>query len=206
MSFAISMLDQIGFEELFKINISSNCVGYRPKDPQTVDKRYQLFIEYDSFGCTISINKKILEPHLLNFKYWINLGDGNWEQEIVGRFLVIPGKENLFLSSLNPKYWNILEVEGKTVGDVYLNDKENPEYYDHTTKETTQKCVEGFNEYDLSNTESYIVINENQEFSFNYTWQMFIQSSEVLKDFIVYFGDKLMKIQSGETSDDEIPF
>ncbi len=101
---------------------------------------------------------------------------------------------------------NILEVEGKTVGDVYLNDKENPEYYDHTTKETTQKCVEGFNEYDLSNTESYIVINENQEFSFNYTWQMFIQSSEVLKDFIVYFGDKLMKIQSGETSDDEIPF
>lgn len=207
ISLAISTLNKIGFTEIFQMKIKSNVVGYKPKRNLTTDKRYQIFIEDSSdSGLIISINKKILESHLLNLKYWIDIGDGNWNQEIVGRLLVIPGKENLFLSSLQPKYWNILEVEGKTVGDVYLNDKENPEYYDHTTQETTKKCVEGFNEYDLSNTESYIVINENQEFSFKYTWQMFIKSREVLQDFIVYFGDKLMKIQSGETSDDEIHF
>ncbi|MBD2292444.1 hypothetical protein H6G06_02840 [Anabaena sphaerica FACHB-251] len=208
ISFAISILEEIGFDEIFKMKRALDFVGYKPKINIIADKRYQLFLEYSSnLGLSVSINKNILEPHLLNLKYWVDLGDSNWNTEIAGIFLVIPGKENLFLHSLKPKYWNILEIEGKTIGDVYLNDQENPEYYDNTTQETTKKCLEGFNKSDLSDSESYLNINENKEFNFNYTWQMVINSRAVLKDFLIYFGKILMNIQSGDTSDiDDIPF
>ncbi|MBD2571129.1 hypothetical protein [Anabaena lutea] len=153
MSLAIRILEQIGFGEIFKMNRSPNWVGYRPNNPKTADQRYQIFIKKHMWQLLFYINKNILQPYLLNFKYWVYLGDGNWDTEIAGIFLVIPSKENLFLSSLEPKYWNILEVEGKTVGDVYLNDQNNPEFYDNKTEDTTQKCLNGFNKYDLSNSD-----------------------------------------------------
>ncbi|AFZ24557.1 hypothetical protein Cylst_2327 [Cylindrospermum stagnale PCC 7417] len=119
--------------------------------------------------------------------------------------MVIPGREKLFLESLDPKYWNVLEVEGKTVGDVYLNDRENPEYYDYTTEDITKKCLNGLNEYYVSNVESYLVIYEDNEFS--YTWKMIIESREVLKELLSFFGKILMSIQPDDTSDnDDIPF
>ncbi|MBD2388612.1 hypothetical protein [Cylindrospermum sp. FACHB-282] len=98
-----------------------------------------------------------------------------------------------------------IEVEGKTIGDVYLNDQENPEYYDSITQDTTNKCLDGFNKNSLSNSESYLVIYENKEN--NYTWNMWIDSKEVLKEFLRFFGKVLMNIQPDETSDnDDIPF
>ncbi|MBD2694896.1 hypothetical protein [Anabaena catenula] len=203
MSLAISILEHIGFDELFNMKKGLDVVGYRLKSPKTADKRYQIFIEYYSkLGLRVSINKDILEPYLLNLKYWLYI-DESWGEKIAAQLLIIPRREKLFLAALDPKYWNIFEVEAKTVGDVYLNDKENPEYYDQTTGKITQKCLDGFSKQKLSDRESYLVIHENQEFNFNYTWKMLINSKEVLKDFLAYFGKILMEIQWDETSDND---
>jgi DNA-binding CsgD family transcriptional regulator len=203
MSFAINVLEHIGFDELFNMKKGLDVVGYRLKSPKTADKRYQIFIEsYSKLGLRVSINKDILEPYLLNLKYWLYI-DESWCDKIAAQLLIIPRREKLFLAALDPKYWNIFEVEAKTVGDVYLNDKENPEYYDQTTGKITQKCLDGFSKQKLSDRESYLVIHENQEFNFNYTWKMLINSKEVLKDFLVYFGKILMEIQWYETSDND---
>jgi hypothetical protein len=198
MSLAVSILEQLGFDQKFKMNRVSDCVGYRLKNPGTAaDKHYQIFIEEHLLGLNISMNKDILEPYLLKFKYWVYLGDNNdscnqWATEIAGIFLVIPGKEEIFLNSLQPKYWNILEVEGKTIGDVYLNDRLNPEYYDYTREDTTKKCLDGFNKNCLSDRESYLVIYENKEF--NNTLSISISSVKNLKNFIGFFGQILMNI------------
>ncbi|AFZ24556.1 response regulator containing a CheY-like receiver domain and an HTH DNA-binding domain [Cylindrospermum stagnale PCC 7417] len=45
MSLAVSILEQLGFDQKFKMNGGGNCVGYRLKNPGTADKRYQLFIQ-----------------------------------------------------------------------------------------------------------------------------------------------------------------
>jgi hypothetical protein len=205
---AINMLQQLGFNQKFKMIKASEYVGYRFKYPGEGDKRYQLFLNQRKYGLCVSITKYILEPYLLNLEYWVDIGE-NLGRMIAGRFLIIPGRESLFLDSLNPKYWNLLEVEGKTVGTFYLNERENPEVYNPMTDEVTQSCLDGFSRYSLSDWESYLVIREDEKFT--YTWQVFIDSKQVLQEFIGYFGNILMnqeycevlyKIDCGE----DIPF
>ncbi|MEH1832549.1 MAG: helix-turn-helix transcriptional regulator [Nostoc sp.] len=105
MFLATNMLQQVGFEEKFKMSKASQCIGYRLKNPGERDKRYQIFFKQSLYGLSVSINKLILDPYLLNFQYWIYIYEYKvLSESIAGRFLVLPGKENLFLDSLNPKY------------------------------------------------------------------------------------------------------
>ncbi|MEH2456821.1 helix-turn-helix domain-containing protein [Nostoc sp.] len=204
MFLAINILEALGFEQKFKMNKASQCIGYRLKNPGERDKRYQLFLKPSLEALSISINKLILDPYLLNLYYWVYVPEVFF-QRIAGRFLVLPGKENLFFDSLNPKYWNILEIERKTVGNFYLNGRQNPETYEHITGGLTTICLDGFSEYDLSDSESYLCIWEDKEF--DYTWQIFIDSREVLQEFIMYFGKILLNIELYDISDNiDIPF
>ncbi|MCC5641802.1 helix-turn-helix transcriptional regulator [Nostoc sp. CHAB 5824] len=204
MFLAINILETLGFEQKFKMNMASGCIGYRLKNPGTRDKRYQIFLKQSLYGLAVSINKAILDPYLLNLHYWVYVPEIFFER-IAGRFLVVPGKENLFLDSLNPKYWNILEIERKTVGIFYLNERQNPEMYDHITEDLSTICLDGFNEYNLSDSKSYLCIWEDKEF--DYTWQMFIDSREVLQEIIRYFGRILLDMDWNKVSDDtDIPF
>lgn len=207
MFLAINILEALGFEQHFKMSKASQCVGYRLKNPGERDKRYQLFLKQSLFGgLYVSINKLMLDPYLLNFQYWVYITEEKlFFEMIAGRFLVLPGKENLFLDSLNPKYWNTLEIERKTVGIFYLNDQQNAEFYDRKTNELTTTCLAGFNEYDLSDSQSYLYISEDQQF--DYTWQIFINSREKLQEFITYFGKILLNLELYDISDDiNIPF
>ncbi len=124
---------------------------------------------------------------------------------IAGTFLVLPGQENSFLDSLNPKYWNILEIERKTVGNFYLNEQQNPEFYNDNTGKLTTICLDGFSGYDLSDRKTYLCIREDKQF--DYTWEMFIDSREVLQEFIRYFGKILLDMELYNVSDDiNLPF
>lgn len=206
MSLAINILEALGFEQHFKMNKASQCIGYRLKNPGERDKRYQLFLKQSLYGLGVSINKLILDSYLLNFKYWIYIYEYNlFSDSIAARLLVLPGKENLFLDSLNPKYWNTLEIERKTSGDFYLNDQQKTEYYDHNKDELTTIFLDGFSEYNVSDSKTYLCIREDKEF--DYTWQMFIDSREVLQEFITYFGKILLNLDLYDISDDiNIPF
>lgn len=206
MFLAINILEALGFEQHFKMNKASQCIGYRLKNPGERDKRYQLFLKPSLDALSISINKLILDPYLLNFKYWIiNYEYSLLFDSIAARFLVLPGKENLFLDSLNPKYWNTLEIERKTLGDIYLNEQQKPEFYDHNKDELTRICFDGFSEYNVSDSKTYLCIRENNEF--DYTWEMFIDSREILQELITYFGRILLDMDWYDISDDtDIPF
>ncbi|MDZ8187507.1 MAG: helix-turn-helix transcriptional regulator [Nostoc sp. ChiSLP02] len=204
MFLAINILHEIGFEQKFKMSQASQCIGYRLKNPGKIHKRYQIFFYQNLYGLGISINKFLLDPYLLNLYYWAYIPD-IFLQRIAGRFLVLPGKENLFLDSLHPKYWNILEIERKTLGDFYLNGQENPERYDEMTNEFSTRCLEEFNEFNLSDPQSYLCIWEDKKF--DYTWVMFIDSREVLQEVIRYFGKILLDIDWDNIYDDtNIPF
>lgn len=204
---AINMLQQLGFNQKFKMNRASEYVGYRFKDPGEGDKRYQLFLNQRKYGLCVSITKYILELYLLNLQYWVDMGETwGWGEMTAGRFLIIPGRERLFLDSLKPKYWNLLEVEGKTVGTFYLNERENPEVYNFMTNEVTENCLDAFDPYGLSDWRTYLVINEDEQFS--YTWQVFIDSKQVLQEFLGYFGNILMDKEYCKVlyKGDDIPF
>ncbi|MDZ8033559.1 MAG: helix-turn-helix transcriptional regulator [Nostoc sp. DedQUE08] len=204
MFLAINILEALGFEQKFKMNKASRCIGYRLKNPGERDKRYQLFLKQSLDALSISINKLILDPYLLNFHYWVDLPHIFFEKT-AGRFLVLPGKADLFLDSLNPKYWNILEIERKTIGNYYLSERPNLEMYDHITNDLSTICLDGFSEYNLSDSKSYLCIWEDKEF--DYTWQMFIDSREVLEEIIRYFGRILLDMDWNQVSDDiDIPF
>ncbi|MEH2355931.1 helix-turn-helix domain-containing protein [Nostoc sp.] len=206
MFLATNMLQQIGFEQKFKMSKALQCIGYRFKNPGERDKRYQLFFKQSLYGLSVSINKLILDPYLLNFQYWVYIHEYEvFFEKTAGTFLVLPGQENLFFDSLNPKYWNILEIERKTVGNFYLNSKQNPEFYDYNTDEVTTICLNEFSEYNLSDSQTYLCIWEDKQF--DYTWETFIDSREVLQEFIRYFGKILLDMEWYDMSDDvDIPF
>jgi hypothetical protein len=214
MSLATKMLEELGFEEIFKVTKSSGYVGYRFLNPKKVVYPYRLILSQHQDGLCISIPKYILEPYLLTLKYWI---DGSEEdnldevQVIAGIFLVLPSKRDAFLESLHPNYWNILEVERKTIGTFYLNDirkacdKTDVDFFDYYYVSSSISLQE-FNPDTLSDDRSsYLVLGEDKRFS--YTWQICISSSEDLQEFIDYVGKIL--IPDGNNpylALDDIPF
>ena len=114
---------------------------------------------------------------------------------------MLPLKKDIFLDSLHPNYWNILEVECKTIGSFYLNEFEKENYkYDEEDYAYywvySSIALQEFNPNTLSDdSNSYLVIGEDKRFS--YTWQICIRSSEVLQEFIDYFG-KILVLDDGQ--------
>jgi hypothetical protein len=204
MSLAIRMLEQLGFDQKFKVTKGFHYIGYRFKNPKEVVYPYRLILSQKLEDLCISIPQYILEPYLLTLKYWID--DQALEkpvENIAGRFLVLPLKRDIFLDSLHPNYWNILEVERKTIGSFYLNEFEKKFYEDDEEDYAYYQvyssiALQEFNSNTLSDdSNSYLVIGEDKRFY--YTWQICISSSEVLQEFIDYFGKILVL-------DDGIPF
>jgi len=65
--------------------------------------------------------------------------------------------------------------------------------------------LDGFSGYDLSDRKTYLCIREDKQF--DYTWEMFIDSREVLQEFIRYFGKVLLDMELYDVSDDiNLPF
>ncbi len=208
MPLATKMLEKLGFDQKFKVTKAFEYTGYRFKQHLKGTNPYQLILSQQQEGLCISIPQYILEPYLLTLKYWTTYctteEEGNIEEAIAGRFLVLPLKKDIFLDSLHPNYWNILEVERKTIGNFYLNEivniyNEDDEYFvDYYASDSIS--LKEFNPNTLSDSNSYLLVGEDRLFS--HTWQICISSSEILQEFIGYFGGKILV----PDEDDGIPF
>jgi hypothetical protein len=195
MPLATRILEQLGFDQKFKLTRAFQYIGYRLKNPEKVTNPYLLILCQGKERLYISIPQYILEPYLLTLKYWVNSEETlEIEEAIAGIFLVLPFKRDIFLDSLHPNYWNVLEVEGKTVGTFFLNEVEKVFYNDFDYYNACSSIpLEEFHPNTLSDSDSYLVLNEDKRFP--YTWQVCISSSEVLREFIAYFGKVLIENQ-----------
>jgi hypothetical protein len=195
ISLATRMLEQVGFDQKFKVTRAFQYTGYRLKSPEKQANPYQLILSQHKEDLSISIPQDILEPYLLILKYWIEGEEiGTVRDAIAGRFLVLPTKKDIFLDLLHPNYWNLLEVVRETVGTFYLNEVEkigNGDYEYYLARSSI--FLEEFSPNTLSDSDSYLVLSEDKLFP--YTWQVCISSSEVLQEFISHFGKILIENQ-----------
>jgi len=203
MVLATKMLEDLGFNQTFRVTKSSGYVGYRFKNPQYI--AYLLILSQQQDGLCISIPQYILEPYLLTLKYWIDGEELDTEEVIAGRFFVLPSKEDIFLESLHPNYWSIKEFVGKTVGSFYLNKlKKIHDDIGCTILVFYRACsnisIDEFNLKTLSASNSYLILKEDKLFP--YTWQIYINSSEVLQEFLEHFG-KILILDDGRPATDE---
>jgi hypothetical protein len=215
MFLATRMLEQLGFDQKFKVTKGFQYRGYRLKNPEKRANPYQLILSQQQEGLCISIPQYILEPYLLTLKYWTNDEEtGNPEENTAGKFLVLPLKRDIFLDSLHPHYWKILEVERKTIGTFYLNEFEKIYYEEYEDFDyynaCYNMCLQEFNPNNLSDSDSYLILGEDKLFS--YTWQICISSHEVLQEFIDHFGKILILdadrpyLDADRPDLDDIPF
>jgi len=196
MSLATRLLQQLGFEEKFKLSRASQYIGYRLKNPGKGAKRYQLVLTQRKEELCISIPRDVLHEHVLQLGYWIPFPEGIGHRfDPVGIIWVLPSKKDIFLDLIAPQYWDILQVEGKTVGEIELN-----KYA--TVMPGLFYCVIPNSEIiprnevrieALSDNSSYLILTEDKLFP--YTWQVCISSREVLEEFLSYFAKILIENQ-----------
>jgi len=123
MALAITMLTQLGFDEMFKVSRSAQYIGYQLKNPDKGAKRYQLILAQDKEELSVSIIKGILDRYALRLQYWEYLDvAGQMYPFTIARFWILPSKKDVFLEFLHPYYWNLLKVEEKIMGVCYLNE------------------------------------------------------------------------------------
>ncbi|MBD2084322.1 hypothetical protein NDA03_09420 [Trichocoleus sp. Lan] len=189
---ALTMLTQLGFDETFEVSEFAQHRGYQLKNPGKGAKPYQLILVQQKEKLFISIAKEILDRYSLIFQYreYFDLA-GEICPFTKGRFWILPSKKAIFLQSLDYYYWNLLKVEGKTMGIFYLDklvvDDDNSELV------IPQIPLEKFNPETLSSRDTYLVLNEDNLFP--NTWQVCISSREVLREFIDHFGKILIESQ-----------
>lgn len=197
MSLAASLLNQLGFYEKFYEKRTSQYIGYRLKNPGKGDKRYQLVLSQRKEGLCISIPQDILEPYLLNMKSY-----GVIEEALVigekteASYWILPSKRDNFLNSLEGHFWYIFEEfeiggENEIKGNVYLNSYEEDGWGMGMGTIITSELVDEFQSYTLSNPQSYLIVNSDKLFP--YSWQVSINSSEVLKEFLNHFAKIIME-------------
>ncbi|MEH2046289.1 helix-turn-helix domain-containing protein [Nostoc sp.] len=208
MFLSINILEALGFEQKFKMSKTSQYVGYRLKNPEKGSNPYQIILLKQKERLSISIPLDILEPHLLNLKYW-EYSDAVEEICLCtkGRFWVLPNKKDIFLESLHLNYWHILQVEGKTVGDCCINTcyKKDPpleimwaamngyEEYERRYIAFSNITLEEFNPESLSDGRAYLIVNYDERFNDKWNmWKVSINLKEVLQEFFSYFGKVLM--------------
>lgn len=194
MSLAISMLKQLKFDEKFKKNITSSYTGYRLMNPGARAKKYLLVLAQRKEGLCISVSKDVLEPHILCLKYY----EDEAPDIILGKFWIIPSKEDIFLASMQIHYPNLLD--GEVTGAFTLNEFAFRFYHNSDFDNSIDfiddsiDFIESPEEFDVNSLGShncYLVINEDKLFP--YTLQVCITSREILEEFIRYFGEILME-------------
>lgn len=192
MSLATSMLEQLSFNEKFKINITSQYTGYRLKNPGSRAKKYLLVLAQRKEGLCISVSKDVLEPHILCLKY-IEFDDET-PDVILCKAWIIPSKEDIFFTSMQTHYPSLLD--GEVTGTFILNEAAF-RFYHCTDIDNSNGCIdfikssEEFDVNSLGSQDCYLIINEDKLFS--YTLQVCISSKEILEEFIRYFGEILME-------------
>jgi hypothetical protein len=193
MSLATGMLEQLGFDQKFKVSRAFQHIGYRLKNPGEGDNPFQLVLAQRKEGLCISIPKNILEPYVLSLKYWefFDLA-GEICPFTKGTFWILPSKKDIFLESLHPNYWSLLQVEGKTVGNCYLNKRgsDGSLYGEFIIPGIP---LEEFSPDTLSDTDTYLVLSEDKLFP--YTWQAYLSLSEVLEEFLCHIAKKIIENQ-----------
>lgn len=190
LSLAIGMLTQMGFYEKFEEKRASQYIGYRLKNPGKGTKRYQLVFAQRKEDLCISIPQAVLEPYILTFNY-NEFIDNESCIFTIGRILVIPSRKDIFLESLIPQLWEILQVTEKISGDVELN-KSVYDGYDHFVVPDSEIIPKTeFQIETISDNKSYLILSEDKLFS--YTWQVCINSREVLEAFIPEVAKILME-------------
>jgi hypothetical protein len=119
------MLEQLGFDQKFKVRRASQYIGYQLKNPGVEAQRYQLVLAQRKEGLCISICQDILNPYLLKLNYWVFIEEiGEASGSPVGIFWVLPSQKDIFLEKMNPNYWSLFENE-RVEGNVYLNSSES---------------------------------------------------------------------------------
>ena len=201
MSLATSMLEQLGFNHHFNINRTSQYIGYKPKNLKIFNKGYKFILILHKRALSICILKNILEPYLLKFNFMCNDEDGS-DCILVGEklFWLIPSKEDIFFD-INTQYdyglnsWNY----GESLEEYYLHpfrkeiisqeEFESDEFEEFQNKSFTFYNHDPYFEA-LINSKCCLDICKNGTFS--YVWEIFINSSKVLQEFITYLEEMLI--------------
>ncbi|MEG4849864.1 hypothetical protein QUB10_03020 [Microcoleus sp. B5-D4] len=201
MSLAANLLKQLGFYDKFDEKRTSQYIGYRLKNPRKGDKRYQLVLAQRKEGLCISIPQDRLEPYLLNMKSHVVIQEQVVRGEnLKASYWILPSKREQFLNSIKGEYWHLFEefeigVKREIKGDVYLNSyKDYENSYTNWVEVFPSEILDEFQADTLSNDpQSYLIINPDKLFP--YAWQVSINSSEVLEEFLSYFAKILMEVQ-----------
>lgn len=208
MSFAISILEQIGFNQKFKINRTSQYIGYRLKNPGERAKSHLLVLAQYKESLCISISRDILNSYVLELKFyddvWVRNEYGYDEaecQEFNRLYWVIPSKEDIFFE-ISQDYKDIFT--GESTGSFYLD----PKGID--TDDVIHKDLKGFKlkrseasgfdwHFDhgdllarLDHSDCCISMN-NIDRLFPHTRKLYINFREILEEFIHYFGEIFME-------------
>lgn len=207
MSFATSILEQIGFNQKFQVNRTSQYTGYRLKKPGERAKSYLLVLTQYKEGLCISISRDILNPYVLELKFYDDVWVRNEYdydeadcEEFNHLYWVIPSKEDIFLG-ISQDYKDIFS--GESTGSFYLD----PKGID--TDDVIHKHLQGFKlkrskspgfdwHFDhgdliarLDQSDCCISMN-NIDRLFPNTRKAYINSREILEEFIHYFGEIFM--------------
>ncbi|MBD2064361.1 hypothetical protein NDI37_00360 [Funiculus sociatus GB2-A5] len=202
MSLATSMLEELGFNRYFNINRTSQYIGYRPKDLKFLNKGYEFILMPHEKALSICILKKIVEPYLLKFIFMCNDEEDGTDCILVGQelFWLAPSKEDIFFK-INTQYNYSLNSwdYGESIEECYLHpfkgeiisqeEFESDEFEEFQNKNITFYKHKSYFEA-LINSKCCLHICENSTFS--YAWEICINSSEVLQEFINYMEEMLM--------------
>lgn len=186
MLLATSMLEQLGFNQKFRVNRTAQYIGYRLKNTGGGYKHYQLILAQRPECLSISINKQFLNQEILRLRDYTQpvFGAPEYIEYItLGDIWVLPSKEDVFLESMQFQYPGILR--GEITGTFVLKD------YDPDLQEWYSIVKKDFNIENLSDRDSYLILQENEIFP--YTQQVCISSGEMLKEFIDHFGRSIME-------------
>ena len=189
MSLATSMLEQLGFKQKFRMNTTSEYIGYRLINTGEGSKQYQLLLAKQPKCLSICIHENFFDLEILQLMDYVHEGyfdrNGNelTKEQLLGKVWVLPSKEDIFLKSMQLKYPNILK--GQVTGRLVLKDWDDDRWaadmdgwYSLVTEE--------FNIENLSDRDSYLIVQENKLFP--YTGEVCISSKEILQEFIDNFG------------------
>jgi transcriptional regulator with XRE-family HTH domain len=189
MSFATSLLAQLGFEQKFEKNLTSQYLGYRCKSPEGGSKQYQIVLAQQKDRLGISIPKKILNPYLLYLKFSEEIFEEEYGEKlswgihkIHSIYWVRPSKEDVFLEISG---WR---TNGDSIGTFDIDP--NPDLFEPENDPYYFRPKNYLKVLDYSDC----CLKIGKDKFFPYAWHVYINSSEVLQEFIGNFAKNLIEI------------
>lgn len=206
MSLATTLLVQLGFHDKFEEKRTSQYTGYRLKNGGKESKRYQLVLAPRKEGLFISIPKKFFKRYLIALRIGTGQIEGGNEgifRQLCSKFFWIRPKKNSIFRVIIDSYNKETIPEALEYIDIENPDSQNIDFRDIYQAEFQFDEImenEDFNQLQqadqelleaLRRSQCCLEVYENQLFP--YTLQVFINSSQVLKEFIGQFVKILME-------------